>query len=108
MKRTLTTLALALALTACSSAAEPAEDRWKPTDAEAIDVCQEWVKGNLKAPASAEFSGVELKRTTPDWTVRGAVDSQNSFGAMLRNEWKCTIRWSIAEEKWIGGVEFAD
>lgn len=55
-------------------------------------MCERFVEKQLKSPASAEF---RPERTTKDgakYTVIGTVDSQNSFGAMLRSDYVCTVR----------------
>ncbi len=62
---------------------------------------QDVVKGRLRAPASAKFPSCALGiteyeiRATPSkdkiW-VFGHVDSQNSFGAMIRSEFAVTFR----------------
>lgn len=55
-------------------------------------VCQDFVKQRLKAPATAKFSGLDHSADGADYTVTGAVDSQNSFGAMLRSGFTCVVR----------------
>lgn len=64
------------------------------TDGRAIAACKEFVEQRLKAPGSARYPAA------PDvngfgvgaWNVRGNVDSQNSFGAMLRMQFNCHLR----------------
>lgn len=51
--------------------------------------CQDWVKDKLKAPATAEFSDIEVVTDGDVYTFTGAVDAENSFGAKLRNRWTC-------------------
>src|SRR5262245_25623369 len=52
------------------------------------------VRKSLKSPATAKFSGVTdsetfAKKLRPQvWYCGGFVDSQNSFGALIRNEWE--------------------
>lgn len=51
---------------------------------------EEAVRVNLKSPASADFNGAD-RRVTHDgclYTVRGTVDAQNSFGALLRSSYR--------------------
>lgn len=50
---------------------------------------QEVVKKNLKTPSTASFSNVSASGTDGSYTVTGEVDSQNSFGAMIRNRFTC-------------------
>lgn len=70
----------------------------------ARDVCQQFVEKRLKSPGSADFSS-ESATENPDgsWTVTGDVDSDNSFGASIRNSYRCTVRhtsgdnWTLVE-----------
>lgn len=74
----------------------------RPDAGEARYQCEQWVKKRLKAPATAKFSDVQITGSDPSWTVTGAVDSENGFGAMLRSSWTCNIR--LDGETWRGGV----
>lgn len=56
---------------------------------EAISQCEDLVSGQLKAPATAKFNSTATGNGT--WTVKGTVDSENSFGAMLRADYQCTV-----------------
>jgi len=66
----------------------------KPYDAdnrfEVIAQCEDQVKERLKAPSTAKFDNEEASGSGT-WTVTGTVDSQNSFGAMLRADFRCTV-----------------
>lgn len=73
-------------------------DKTKPED-DPIRACVEAhaaVEARLKAPASATFSscidGTARKQPDGTWGVGGYVDSQNSFGAMIRNRWVVKLR----------------
>lgn len=70
-----------------------------PSAEGAINVCEQAVENQLKAPATAQFSGEKVSDDTDpgelpsfgtEFKVTGEVDSQNSFGAMIRISWKCT------------------
>lgn len=52
--------------------------------------CKAEVEARLKSPSSAKYSDVSAigYKTV---TVSGAVDSENSFGAMLRSRFSCTV-----------------
>lgn len=64
-------------------------DKWG-----AIVACEDFVKRNLKSPASAEFTDESVMHLDKkNWKVLGSVDSQNSFGAMIRNEFNCEVRF---------------
>lgn len=66
----------------------------------AFVMTQEPVKRSLKAPSSASFPYFSDKQvsvtTKPNcvFQVRGFVDAQNSFGAMLRNSYTAEIRFN--------------
>lgn len=52
--------------------------------------CRDWVKEQLRSPGSAEFSGEDVSDDgNGQYTVYGAVDSQNAFGGMVRNTYTC-------------------
>lgn len=52
------------------------------------------IKDLLKSPSTAEFSktkAYELSDQKDVWVVNGYVDSQNGFGAMIRNSWEVQL-----------------
>jgi len=52
------------------------------------------IKDTLKSPSTAEFTNVqayELSNLKDVWAVNGYVDSQNSYGAMLRSTWEVQL-----------------
>lgn len=53
--------------------------------------CENAVRANLKAPATASFSSNASDAGYREWTVSGYVDSENSFGAMIRTNYSCTV-----------------
>jgi hypothetical protein len=67
---------------------------------DALVTCQQFVTDRLKAPSTAEFSGHEIINADPQWTVRGAVDAQNGFGAMLRSNYVCTVTLTPDGKTW--------
>ncbi|MBA2952162.1 hypothetical protein GON03_19280 [Nocardioides sp. MAH-18] len=67
----------------------------------AKDVCQQFVEDRLKSPGTADFSSeVASENSDGSWTVRGDVDSENGFGALLRNSYECTVRYQPSTERW--------
>lgn len=69
-------------------------------EAEAVGawvVCQQFVEARLKAPSTAEYPGSypDFTRALTDGTFRvdAYVDAQNSFGAMLRIPFSCTVSY---------------
>lgn len=64
-------------------------------------MARNFVKDVLKSPASAEFENEKvwyLKDST--FMVKGTVDSQNSFGAMLRSYFECKVK-QVDRDNWI-------
>ncbi len=60
---------------------------------DARDACREFVLDRIKSPATAEFSDERVIGIDPGpYTVAGNVDSENSFGALLRGTYSCTVR----------------
>ena len=60
--------------------------------AQAIDMCQTIIKVWLKTPSTARFSDVNMFRKDDfHYYISGKVDSQNSYGAMLRNSISCIM-----------------
>lgn len=61
---------------------------------ESIVFAKEVIKGTLKAPSTATFEDVrayELSNLKDVWVVNGYVDSENSYGAKLRNIWEVQL-----------------
>jgi hypothetical protein len=65
-----------------------------PTDA-SVSRCESAVKAQLKSPSTAEFSDHRWgDRSGGGFILRGSVDSENGFGAMIRSTWICEINAS--------------
>lgn len=63
-------------------------------------IAEREVKSRLKAPRGAKFSGIaetevgKLKDgTSNEWIVKGHVDAENSFGAVIRNHYQVVIEF---------------
>lgn len=81
--------AMLTCLTGCGGSSEP----YDPNNEYELEAqCEGFVDGRLKAPATAEY---DLTAVTDGsgWTVTGTVDSQNSFGALVRNNVMCAIHF---------------
>ena len=67
---------------------------------QAQSACESAVTGILKSPSSADFGGWQ-RRENADGTfeISGYVDSQNSFGAMLRAQFSCSVDASGSQAK---------
>ena len=58
----------------------------------AASMCERFVADHLKSPSTAEFDSTATGGGDT-WTVTGTVDSQNSFGAMVRNTYTCHLTY---------------
>lgn len=63
------------------------------------EACKAAVLGQLKAPATAVFTAKDniilkkpFKASDSLWHYQAFVDSQNGFGALIRDEFSCTMR----------------
>lgn len=86
MKRTIIAACAALVITGACTQATQAD---KSFDAE--HACNEFVTRQLKSPSTAHFPSDTSSHVDTAWTVSGAVDSQNGFGAELRSRFTCTM-----------------
>jgi hypothetical protein len=63
---------------------------------------REFVERRLKEPSSAKFCDYDESKVVSlggdMYRVNSCVDSQNSFGAMIRNNYTCKLR--TIEDKW--------
>lgn len=82
------------------------EDKNKIDDYDVWQAAMDIVRGRLKAPSTAEFcsrSSAIITQSGKTWTIKGYVDAENSFGAMIRNDF-CVVlvfesdtRYTISE-----------
>ncbi|MDQ1206604.1 hypothetical protein [Microbacterium sp. SORGH_AS_0862] len=63
---------------------------------EAIAQCEAQIESQLKAPSTAKFNSEATGSGT--WTVTGTVDAENSFGAMIRSSYQCTVVMDEAKD----------
>ena len=85
-------------LVACSSSSGSEKDAGDEWSAQAV--CEEFVKDRLKSPATADFSDEErLQMSETVFVVTGSVDSENGFGALIRNNFTCRVRYA-GDENW--------
>ena len=63
---------------------------------------EEAVRGSLKSPATADFSGADRRVAHEGcaYTVRGTVDAQNSFGALLRSSYRVKLL-RMENDEWL-------
>jgi|SRR5690554_4865187 hypothetical protein len=76
----------------------------------AFVACQQFVEDRLKAPSTAKFGGTYSQATSSlasgRYRVRTYVDSQNSFGAMVRTGFDCTVRHTGSESYRLESLTF--
>lgn len=88
-----------------SGCGEPRNPQTGGQESTAFVMCQTPVENQLRAPSSAKFpystapgaSALHLGEGV--YRVRGFVDAQNGFGAMLRTSWTCEIAEN-ADQTW--------
>jgi hypothetical protein len=80
-----------------------------PSEFDAFYMSQKFVNDRLKAPSTAKYpssSDVSIKQTGNKWIVTGYVDAQNSFGAMIRQNYICEMEVSGKSWKLINVLIF--
>lgn len=93
-----------LAFYSCSDSGNGG-DSPRDTARQAEFVCEEWIREKLKAPSTAEFSGVTSTGSAASgYEVSGSVDAQNSFGATIRSTWVCSARLTADGKEWRGNA----
>ena len=98
-------VALAIAVLAAIAAIAWMANRTPNTGNEigAKSACHTFVENRLKSPGSAKIGGELVTGPGPVWTVEGDVDSQNSFGGLVRNHFTCRAdyadgtRWLLVD-----------
>ncbi|MCR4434128.1 MAG: hypothetical protein NUV70_08790 [Caldiserica bacterium] len=93
---------IALSISACSTGSGTIAPTG-PDKIEAYVMAQVFVEKWLKAPSTAQYP-LASEATIDDlgggrWRVRAWVDSQNSFGAMVRSNFDCTLKYT-GNENW--------
>lgn len=69
----------------------------RPNNFLAFNYAEDFVKQRLKSPSTAEFIGTFEKSDhiteleNDEYLINSWVDSQNSFGAMIRSKFSCKI-----------------
>lgn len=57
--------------------------------------CQDYVRNQLKAPATADFAlPVETQRNGNTFRIASYVDAENGFGAKIRSNYDCVVQWN--------------
>ena len=84
------------------SSPAPASKPYVPDEIGLHIQAQQFVLQGLKAPSTAKFPALPYDTSTDDsdlYRVISYVDSQNSFGAMVRSDWSVTMR--LTGERWV-------
>lgn len=95
-------LLLAMSLVRCAGPCE--------NEGSLKELARESVSSKLKAPASAQFSAEKVlpSKDGKGLLVEGAVDAENAFGAMLREEYtvhvKCKDGQPFIAYAWMGNT----
>ncbi len=56
---------------------------------------EKYIEEIIKSPSTADFGTPEVTRIGSDtYHVKNYVDSENSFGAMIRMKYECDIKWN--------------
>lgn len=77
------------------------KDASRQAETSASLACRNAVRDRLKAPSTAQFSDDATASESGSGftvTVTGTVDAENSFGAKLRNTYRCTVRTDLDGE----------
>lgn len=61
--------------------------------------CHDYVEASLKAPSTASFSSESARKQGNVYIATGIVDSENGFGAKIRNVFTCTVDSNFVVEK---------
>jgi hypothetical protein len=96
MKKLLLIFTLSLLLPSCFGG-DDSSSSYSSQDLLAFNYSEEFVKERLKSPSTASFPRSSEKRDyitklgENKYLIEAWVDSQNSFGAMIRSNYSCTI-----------------
>lgn len=83
------------------SGSSSSDDPEKEEKTQSAYMAEEFVKKRLKSPSTASFQNaydMQVDKNGSGWTVRGYVDSQNGFGAMMRSDFTATLHKSGGDE----------
>ncbi|WP_018254023.1 hypothetical protein [Salinispora mooreana] len=78
---------------------EPQDPVSANRDITAEIMCEQFIERELRAPATAEYTDPTTRKDGATYTVNGAVDSENGFGAKIRSEYNCIVTDS-GDDKW--------
>lgn len=97
-------LAVTLIIVFITSNSNGSDERISTSDKQrAVQICKTSIKNSLKAPSTAKFSNEAFQYNPSDendYQIAFTVDAQNSFGAMMQEDYACQVTWLPYSEKW--------
>lgn len=95
---------------ACTAAlsARGGSAEWEPTAVEARTICEDWVREQLRSPATARFQNGTSAGADGSYLITGTVDAENGFGALVRTPWTCEVDYRASDEKWHGSADLVE
>lgn len=102
--------AIAVSLAGCGDLTPEQKEAQACSPTMAYVMSQTFVKRGLKAPSTADFGSYSDSQVIPmpagesacSFLVRGYVDAQNSYGAMIRNNYIVTVSKVKGQDSWTG------
>lgn len=83
---------------------EDTVETYTPSELDAYLMAKQLFESKLKAPSTASFAAFHQSKVrnsgVDQWTVTSYVDSQNSFGAMIRTHFVITMRVNTETKYW--------
>lgn len=92
LRRTMAVMLVLVILAGCGEGQKPDILAWV--------ACKDAIKAQLKAPSTAEFPSFDpafATVRTSSVTIVSYVDAENSFGAKLRQDWRCEVDYDAAK-----------
>jgi len=79
----------------------------------AWDVCSQFVVDRLKAPSTSDIAeygdkGTSVTKVAKTYTVIAHVDAENSFGAQIRTDYICSVRYLSGRSYHLVDLQFDD
>lgn len=100
MKQAIGILLAGLMVAGCTTTGDSKKEKDNGDEIGAEVMCEEFVKDRLKAPSTADFSDEKARSLGgPRWDVSGSVDAENSFGAPIRMQFRCDLKY-MGNDKW--------
>lgn len=97
-------VAIVLRAVGCTALAGNSSSPSKPDNSGAAKAaCEDAIGKRLKSPSTAQYQDDVDGTGNRPFTVTGTVDSENSFGAMLRSSYQCTVTASTTTVDYLQG-----